>query len=88
MNHRMNLEVVESLSEVRGRLVIGPTKTGRPRTIGLPAFLADMLGAHIGRYPSRDEFVFSAAEGGPSDTATSTPAASNPPLHAPGSRPD
>ncbi len=59
------LDVVESLSEVRGRLVIGPTKTGRPRTIGLPAFLAGVLGAHIGRYPSRDGFVFSAAEGGP-----------------------
>ena len=59
------LEVQESLAEVGGRLVIGPTKTGRPRTIGLPAFLADMLGAHISRYPARDGFVFSAAEGGP-----------------------
>ncbi len=59
------LEVVESLAEVGGRLVIGPTKTGPPRSIGLPSFLADMLGAHIGRHPSRDGFVFSAAEGGP-----------------------
>ena len=59
------LEVQESLAEVGGRLVIGPTKTGRLRTIGLPAFLADLLGAHIGRYPARDGFAFSAAEGGP-----------------------
>jgi integrase len=59
------LEVAESTSEVRGRLVTGPTKTGRVRTIGLPRFLADMLGEHIGRYPSRDGFVFTAAEGGP-----------------------
>lgn len=51
--------------EVRGKLVVGPTKTGRPRTLTLPRFLAEMLGEHIGRYPSRDGFVFTMAEGGP-----------------------
>ena len=59
------LEVAEAASEVRGRLTFGPTKTGRVRTIGLPRFLADMLGEHIGRYPTADGFAFSAPEGGP-----------------------
>jgi integrase len=59
------LDVVESMSEVRGKLVIGPTKTGKPRSIPLPRFLAQMLGEHVGRYPSEDGFVFTAREGGP-----------------------
>jgi integrase len=58
------LEVAEAASEVRGRVTFGPTKTGRVRTIGLPRFLAEMLGGHIGRYPSEGGFVFSAPEGG------------------------
>ena len=59
------LEVVESLAEVHGHLEAGPTKTGRRRTITVPRFLATMLGEHLGRYPSRERFVFSAAKGGP-----------------------
>ena len=59
------IEVVESLTEVGGRMVIGPTKTGRPRTIGVPRFLAQLLGEHVGRYPSPEGFVFTAREGGP-----------------------
>ena len=31
----------------------------------MPPFLAEMLGEHIGRYPSPDGWVFTAAEGGP-----------------------
>jgi integrase len=67
---RLNLlagtvDVKESMMEVGGKLVTGPTKTGRPRTLTLPRFLAEMLGEHIGRYPSPDGFVFTMAEGGP-----------------------
>jgi integrase len=58
------LEVAEAASEVRG-LTFGPTKTGRVRRVALPRFLADTLGEHIGRYPSADGLVFTAAEGGP-----------------------
>jgi hypothetical protein len=57
--------VAESAGEVRGRRVVGPTKTGRVRTITLPAFLAQLLGEHIGNYPSPEGWVFTAAEGGP-----------------------
>ena len=47
------------------RLHAGPTKTGKRRTIAVPRFLAQMLGEHIGRYPSPDGWVFTALEGGP-----------------------
>ena len=62
---KRRLEVVESLSEVRGELVVGPTKTRNRRTVSLPVFLADMIGKHVGDYPSREGYVFTAAEGGP-----------------------
>jgi integrase len=66
---RLNLlagtvDVVESMMELGGELVVGPPKTGAPG-LTLPRFLAEMLGDHIGRYPSRDGFVFSMAGGGP-----------------------
>lgn len=62
---KRSLSVVESLSEVRGELVTGPTKTRGRRAVSLPAFLANMIGEHVSRYPARDGYVFSAAEGGP-----------------------
>jgi integrase len=58
------IDVRESLGEVGGRVLGGPTKTGKARTITVPRFLAEMIGEHIGRYPS-DEYLFTAAEGGP-----------------------
>lgn len=61
---KRRLEVVESLSEVRGKLVTGPTKTRVRRSVTLPVFLADMLGEHIGSYPSDDGYVFT-MRGGP-----------------------
>ena len=62
---KRSVSVVESLSEVRGKLATGRTKTGARRNVALPTFLAEMIGEHIGRYPSRDGYIFSAAEGGP-----------------------
>jgi hypothetical protein len=41
----------ESMMEVGGQLFAGPTKPGRPRTLTLPRFLAEMLREHIGGYP-------------------------------------
>jgi integrase len=38
---------------------------GKRRTIVVPRFLAVILGQHVGRYPSPDGYVFTAAEGGP-----------------------
>ena len=36
---RRRLEVVESVSEVNGKLITGPTKTGVRRAVSLPRFL-------------------------------------------------
>jgi integrase len=58
------IDVVESLTEVRGQVALGPTKTGKRRTITVPRFLAEMIGEHIARYPSNGH-IFTAAEGGP-----------------------
>ncbi len=67
---RLNLlrgmvDVVESMSEINGHIEIQPTKTGRPRTLSLPRSLCELLGEHLGRYPSEDGFVFSSTEGKP-----------------------
>jgi len=67
---RLNLlkgtvDVSESLAEINGHFHIQPPKTGKPRTISLPRSLSEMLGEHIGHYPSEDGFVFSSPEGKP-----------------------
>jgi integrase len=54
------------VSEVGGKLFVGPTKTGARRTITLPPFLRDLLAEHLSAYPSAsDRYVFRAPEGGP-----------------------
>jgi integrase len=47
------IEVVEALEERNGQISIGPTKTGRPRTLNIPSLLADMIGWQIKRYPPK-----------------------------------
>jgi integrase len=60
------VRVVESASEVGGRLVLGSTKTYAERTVRLPRFLRDDLAAYLaGRPRDPDGFVFTAARGGP-----------------------
>lgn len=59
------IEVRRSLAKVSGRIEIGPTKRGGPRTVSLPRFLSQTLGEHIGQYPSPQGYLFSASEGGP-----------------------
>jgi len=44
---RARIEVVESVAEVGGKLIYGPTKTYRSRTIALPRSLRDMLNSHL-----------------------------------------
>lgn len=46
---RRRVSVVETLSIVNGRLVEGPTKTKRHRSVPLPPFLADELAAYLAR---------------------------------------
>lgn len=60
---RGTLEVVASLWEGNGQHVIGPPKSGRRRTLTIPRFLVDMLGAHLAEYPSANGYVFTSTEG-------------------------
>jgi len=58
------IDVVESLSEIHGQVVVGPTKTGKRRTVTVPRFLATMIGEHIGHYSSNG-YLFTSAMGDP-----------------------
>jgi integrase len=59
------MRVTHTLVEVNGRFHEGPPKTAKGlRSMTIPGFLADAIGEHIGRFPSRDGHIFSAAEGG------------------------
>ena len=62
---RRTIDVVESLSEVRGKLVTGPTKTRARRTVTMPLFLAEMLAEHLEMFPSPSGYVFTSEGGGP-----------------------
>ena len=63
---RGTVRVVESASEVGGRLVLGSTKTYAQRTVRLPRFLRDDLAAYLAsRTRDPDGFVFTAPKGGP-----------------------
>jgi integrase len=59
-----NLRVVEAVTEVKGHLHEGPTKTGATRTVSIPTFLRQMLSEHLAAYPSQ-AYVFSSAQGLP-----------------------
>jgi integrase len=60
------VEVVEAATEVGGRLEWGPTKTGERRTVPLPRFLAEELGAYLADRPhSPSDLVFTMPAGGP-----------------------
>jgi integrase len=63
---RGKVTISKAVTEVAGRLEVGPTKTGATRTTNLPPFLRQTLAAHIERgYTAADGSVFSAPEGGP-----------------------
>lgn len=64
---RGHLEVAESLADVAGIHVFGPTKNYRNRTIVLPGFLRDMLNDHLVNHtaPGLDGLLFTAENGAP-----------------------
>lgn len=63
---RGSVEVVESLSDVGGRLQFGATKTYARRHVPLPPFLRDELGRYLaGRPADAEALVFTAPKGGP-----------------------
>jgi integrase len=60
------VEVVEQVTEVRGKLYIGPPKTrASRRRVTLPATVSQALAEHIPPHAAGDAWVFSAPRGGP-----------------------
>ena len=64
---RSRLFVRESVSEVRGHLYFGPTKTHQDRVIVLAPFLRDDLAIHLAEHvaPDDDALVFTSPRGEP-----------------------
>ncbi|MEA2001555.1 MAG: hypothetical protein U9N84_06685 [Actinomycetota bacterium] len=64
---RSRIEVTESLSEARGMLHFGATKTYRHRTVIVPAFLSELMAGHLARGvdDGPDELVFTSPLGRP-----------------------
>jgi integrase len=63
---RGTVRVAEAAPEVAGRLEWGGVKTHEARTVRLPRFLCDELGAYLaGRPHGPDDLVFTAPLGGP-----------------------
>ena len=63
--HRV-VRVEDAFSEVAGRQILGPTKTGSRRSVALPRTVVDALAAHVATYPpGPDGLIFSNSHGGP-----------------------
>jgi len=60
---RRQVRVEETLSEVAGRLHIGPTKTKASRSVALPSFVMEAIAAHVGPWPATPTIVFRSPEG-------------------------
>jgi len=62
---RGRVEVAESVSDVAGQLIVGPTKTYANRHVPMPPRLLDELSTHLGqRRNDREELVFTSSQGG------------------------
>jgi integrase len=63
---RSRVEVAESVSDVAGQLIVGPTKTYANRHVPMPPLLVEELATHLGqRCHDREELVFTSPQGGP-----------------------
>jgi integrase len=60
--HRGRLTVARALSEVRGHITEGGTKTRKVRTVTMPKVVVAALSEHMGRHPG--ELIFTAPDGG------------------------
>lgn len=72
---KRTVHVAETLTNVGGRLVAGPTKTDQERVLPIPEFLADILAAHLARRAEQldraltdDDYVFVSMRGGGLDS--------------------
>jgi hypothetical protein len=61
---RRRIRVEESITDVGGRLVLGPPKTHETRTVIVPRFVIDRI-LPLLEDKDHDDLVFSAPQGGP-----------------------
>lgn len=63
---RGRVAVAESISDVAGQLIVGPTKTYANRHVPMPPGLVEKLSTYLGpRGYDREELVFTSPRGGP-----------------------
>jgi integrase len=63
---RRQVQVAETLTEVKGQIRLGPPKSkASRRTVTMPAFLVEELAQHFGQYLDPEGWVFSSPQGGP-----------------------
>ena len=63
---RGSVDVAEALKDTAGHLHFGPTKNHERRTVRLPRFLCDLLGAYMADRPnSASDLVFTSPRGAP-----------------------
>jgi len=64
---RSRVEIAESVAEIGGRIMVGTPKSGKSRTISVPAFLRDRLNDQLleASPVSADDCGFTAINGGP-----------------------
>jgi integrase len=63
---KRTIRIERNLTEVRGQLAYGETKTrAARRTVSIPAWLVDILAQHLATYPGDDDLIFTAPAGGP-----------------------
>jgi integrase len=60
------VQVVEAIATIGGKMHPGPTKTGERRTVRIPRWLCEELGAYLaGRPHEPGDYVFTSPRGGP-----------------------
>ncbi len=64
---RSELRIMESATEINGRIEFGPTKNRRNRNVTVPKFLMKRIGEHLDSYVAQDPdaLVFGSPQGGP-----------------------
>ena len=64
---RKRVHITESLSNARGKLTIGPTKTHENRIVPLPPFLRELVEDHLSRFvrASSEALLFTSPTGVP-----------------------
>jgi integrase len=62
---RRQIRIEHSITEVNGRISVGPTKNKGRRVVAMPTFVIEALAAHLNQWPATPEgFIFRSPTGG------------------------